>query len=179
MSTATLTTVEQFAEMPREERCRFELVQGELIPVSGATPRHGWIRDGLLIRLSRYLERSPGLVLAEVDCRTIGGTVRRPDLSFLTPARWQSIDLDRIPLPASPDLAIEVLSPSETFTGITNKVNEYLASGSTEVWMISVANREIWIRTAAGVRVLTAGDVLESPLLPGFAIPVADVLANP
>jgi Uma2 family endonuclease len=180
MSTKTLMTVEQFAQMPREEAVHFELVEGELIPVASGTPEHAWIRDGLGGRIREYLGRNPlGIVVAEVDCRTTGTTVRRPDISFLTTARWQLVNPKETPLPFSPDIAIEVLSPSESIIAFNRKVAEYLASGSHEVWVLDAENQEIMIRTADGARILRANDLLESPLLPGFSIKVGDALARP
>ena len=45
MSTKTLTTVEQFAQMRTGDTEDYELVDGELIPLSSGTPRHNLIRD--------------------------------------------------------------------------------------------------------------------------------------
>jgi Uma2 family endonuclease len=180
MSTKTLMTVEQFAQMPRDEAVHFELVEGELIPVASSTPEHAWIRDRLMVKVSLFLDREKlGIVLAEVDCRTIGDSVRRPDISFLTNARWQLVNPKQLPIPFAPDIAVEVVSPSESVIGLNRKVADYLASGSHEVWVLDAENREIFIRTADGARILRATDLLESPLLPGFSIRVADALAGP
>jgi Uma2 family endonuclease len=65
MSTKTLMTVEQFAQMPRDEAVHFELVEGELIPVASSTPEHAWIRDRLMVKVSLFLDREKlGIVLA-------------------------------------------------------------------------------------------------------------------
>ena len=180
MSAATLVSVEQFVNMPREERVRFELVEGELVPVASGTPTHAWIRDTLLIRLSGYLDREPiGIVITEIDCRTSDETVRRPDASFLMMERWRLANPNTIPLPFPPDIAVEVLSPSETAMDVSRKAHEYLAAGTREVWFIDPCNREIMIRTAEDVRLLAPETLLESPLLPGFSVPVSEVLASP
>jgi Uma2 family endonuclease len=177
MSTQALTTIEQFSQMPSDERVRFELVDGELIPVSSGTPVHNKIRDRLLIRIGIYLERNPlGEVLGETDYRTTGDTVRRPDVSFVTVERWQTVDESRIPVPFSPDIAIEVLSPSETAMDLNLKVQEYLASGAQEVWLIDAKTREVMIRTSDGARIVKS--TLSSPLLPGFSISIAELLAS-
>lgn len=63
--------------------------------------------------------------------------------------------------------------------GLNRKIAEYLASGTHEAWVFDAENREILIRTADGVRILRATDLLESPLLPGLSLQVADVLAGP
>lgn len=180
MSAATLMSVEQFAKMPREESGHFELVEGELIPVPSGTPGHAWIRDGLCAALRESLRRNKhGIVVSEVDCRTSDDTVRRPDLSFITRDRWLLVDPDRIPLPFPPDIAVEVLSASESAIDVNRKAHEYLDAGTQEVWVIDSVNGEIMIRTVAEARFLGADSTVESPLLPGFSISVADVLATP
>jgi Uma2 family endonuclease len=173
-------SVEEFAAMPREEAVRYELVKGELVPLPSGTSRHAWIRDRLMIRLSVHLDvQRIGIALAEVDCRTIDDTVRRPDLSYFSRERWLLVDPDRIPLPFAPDIAIEILSPSEKAVEVNSKVAEYLAAGSGEVWVIDPKNIEVLVRSAHGVRVIRAGERLESPLLPGFSFAVSEALAGP
>ena len=173
-------SVEEFAAMPREEAVRFELVSGELVPLASATLRHAWIRDRQMIRLSGYLDvQRIGIALAEVDCRTIDDTVRRPDLSYFSRERWLLVDPRRIPLPFAPDIAVEILSPSEKAVNVNRKVAEYLAAGSIEVWIIDAENVEVLVRSISGVRLFGAGDTLESPLLPGFSFGVSEALAAP
>jgi Uma2 family endonuclease len=173
-------SVEEFAAMPREEAVRYELVKGELVPLASGTPLHAWIRDGLGDRLRDYLRAHRiGIALTEVDCSTIDDTVRRPDLSYLSRERWLLVDPARIPVPFAPDIAVEVLSPSEKAVEVNRKVAEYLAAGSVEVWIIDPQNIEVLVRSAHGVRVLRAGETLESPLLPGFSFGVSEAVAVP
>src|SRR5437660_28386 len=122
MSTKTLMTVEQFAQMPREEAVHFELVEGELVPVASATPEHAWVRDGVLVKMRVFLDgKKIGIVLAEVDCRTAEDTVRRPDVSFFTTGRWELVNPRQLPIPFAPDIAIEVVSPSEGVLALNRK----------------------------------------------------------
>ena len=171
-------SVEQFAAMPRDEAVDYELVEGELIEVSSATPNHAWVRDEIRGALREFLRRNPiGVVLAEVECRTTADTVRRPDISYFSRARYATVDGSRIPLPFPPDIAVEILSPSEKAIEVNRKIHEYLAGGSSEVWIIDADNGEIQIRSQNGARHLLAGDRLESPLLPGFSIGVKEALS--
>jgi len=173
-------SVEEFAAMPREEAVRFELVSGELVPLASATLRHAWIRDGLAAQLRSYLATHRiGIAATEVDCRTIDETVRRPDLSYFSRERWLLVDPDRIPIPFAPDIAVEILSKSEKAVEVNRKIAEYLAAGSVEVWIIDPKNIQLMIRSANSVRVIGAGDTIESPLLPGFCFGVSEALAGP
>ena len=179
MSTKALMTVEQFAQLHTADTEDYELVEGELIPSSSGTPRHAKIR-GLVEHLLRsYFERNPiGETLGEVDCRISDDTVRRPDVSIFLGERIQRIDVNAIPIPFAPDIAVEVLSPSEGAVDVRRRVRDYLRAGSSEVWLLDHSNGEVLVHTGAGIRVLQGGDALESPLLPAFSVAVAS-LVNP
>ena len=180
MSTKTLITVEQFGQMHFADTEDYELVEGELVPLSSGTYRHNRSRDLLGHLLWVYFKgNSIGEAVAENDCRVTSDKVRRPDLSIFLGDRLRQIDLDKIPAPFAPDIAIEVLSSSEGVMEVRGKVREYLNAGSVEVWLLDHANREVQVHTQAGIRVLQATDVLETPLLPGFRVAVADLfMAN-
>jgi len=176
MSTKTLMTVERFGQMKTEDTEDYELVEGELIPLSGGTPRHAKIRGRAERLLNSYFERNPiGDAYGEIDCRTNAETIRRPDLSIFLEERLNEIDLDKIPTLVAPDIAVEVLSPSEAAVNVRRKAREYLHAGSKEVWFLDHANREIVTQTRTGMRLLQESDLVETPLLPGFSVKVADL----
>jgi Uma2 family endonuclease len=178
MSSATLISVEQFAAMPQDEAVQYELVEGELFEMPSATPKHAWIRDELCGAFRHYLsQKRLGVAVGEVDCQTGRESVRRPDVSFYRQERWSLVDQDRIPVLFAPDIAVEVLSPSEKAIDVNRKVHEYFAAGASEVWIIDTENIEIQIRTPSATRQLAAGDKLESPLLPGFSVDVSEALS--
>ena len=179
MSTTTLMTVEEFARMTTPETVDFELVEGELIPLSSGTPLHAKIRHNIERELGNYLALHPiGVVLGEVDCLTVGTTVRRPDISIFLRDRLAGVDRKKIPLPCAPNIAVEVLSPSEGAVDVHAKTLEYLSAGSQEVWHFDYENSEVFIQTPAGIRLLRAADTLETEVLPGFAAAVSTLLAG-
>lgn len=96
---------------------------------------------------------------------------------FFSMSASSKIDEDKIPIPFAPDIAVEVLSPSESAIEVRRKVREYLRGGAREVWVLDHANGEVLVETGAGIRVLQGADVLESPLLPGFSAPVSELIA--
>ena len=127
--------------------------------------------------LLAYLGKNPiGEVLTSDNLFVLGPNTKRiPDLSFMTTERVRQIQPDK-DIEGAPDLAIEVLSPSDTVTAMRRKVKQYFAAGSRAVWLVYPESREIEIRnTAAGPsRVLSENDTLEAPeLLPGFSAKVA------
>ena len=179
MATKTLMTAEEFAHMNTAETEDYELVDGELIPMASGTPLHNLIRDRIVRHIGNYLVRTPvGGATGETDCRINGEIVRRPDLSIFLNERWEHLDLRRTPFPFAPDIAVEVVSPTEHMIDVSRKVHEYLGAGSQEVWLLDEANGEIQVRTEANIRLLRLDDVLESPLLPGFSVKVSDLLSG-
>ena len=179
MATKALMTAEEFAQMNTAENEDYELVDGELIPLSSATPLHNAIRDKTVYLIRGYFEQHPsGGTASESDCRINSDTVRRPDLSIFIGDDWDNLDLNRIPVPFAPTIAVEVLSPSEHMVDVNRKIRDYLAAGSKEVWLLDHANGELHVRTKTTGRILQAGDLLDSPLLPGFGVIVGDLLSG-
>ena len=155
-------------------------MDGELIPLPSGTIRRAEIRDLVGHLIWSYFRANPiGKSISEVDCRISDDTVRRPDVAiFLGAERLKQIDPGKIPAPFAPDIAAEVLSESEKAMGARRKVRDYLRGGSKEVWLLDHANGEVLVHTGKGIRVLQGADVLESVLLPGFALAVADLVVN-
>jgi len=179
LATRMLMTVEDFVQMNPVNNETYELVDGELIPFPSPTPLHGIIRDRSGRIIWSYFDRNPiGGAIAETNCRIASDTVRRPDLSIFLGEHWQQLDLKKVPVPFAPDIAVEVLSPSEHVVDVNRKVRDYLVAGSLEVWLLDPENGELHVRTKAGILLLQGSDTLESSLLPGFSISVANLLAG-
>lgn len=181
MSTPThhITTAEQLLNAPSDLGwC--ELVRGELIMVSPAKGRHGLIAVRITHALVSFLETkelgqvfdsSTGFFLARDP-----DTVRAPDVSFVTKERLKEQDLDAF-LEGAPDLAVEVLSPSNTAAEMRNRMKEFFAAGCRVVWIVDPHQRSVVIhRPNAGPVILAEDDTLtEEELLPGFSLIVREV----
>jgi len=181
MSTKSLLTIEQFAQMQTQatDTEDYELVAGELVPLPSGTYRHNKMRDLIGHLLWSYFRQHPiGEAVGENDCRIASDEVRRPDLSIFLRERLNQMDPDKIPAPFPPDIAVEVLSPTESAMDVRRKVRDYLRGGSKEVWLLDHLNGEVLVHTSDGIRILQGGDVLETPVLPGFRVSVADLVMN-
>lgn len=180
MRTTALISTEEFAQLQFAETEDYELVEGELVPLSSATPRHNRLKGLFLKLLLNYFGRNPiGDCFDEVDCRLSIDTVRRPDVSIFLNPNATLIDLDIIPIPFAPDIAIEILSPSEGAIQVNRKVRHYLNAGTQEIWIFDGANAELFIHTPTAIRVLEGEAILETPLLPGFRASVSEILGPP
>ncbi len=108
-------------------------------------------------------------------------TRRRPDVAFVSAARWP---LDRSPptgdWPLAPDLAVEVISPNDLMECLDDKLPEYFAAGVREVWVVRPKRRLVYVHTSEDdYRVVRLGSVLTTPVLPEFSLPVAELFPWP
>lgn len=98
--------------------------------------------------------------------------IRRPDVAFVSAERWP---LDR-PLPydgdwaIAPDLAIEIVSRSNSANELSRKRNEYFQHGVREVWVIFPEERQVEVWSPAGCRVVSHTEPLTTELLPGLTV---------
>ena len=106
--------------------------------------------------------------------------MRFPDVHVTSWERMAAYDADAGGYPAfAPDVAIEVVSPSNTPAALARKTAEYFANGTRAVWIADPGPRTVAIRRPGRPeRVFGVGDILSGdPEIPGFACPVADIFA--
>ena len=178
MASKTLLTLEQFEQLP-DDGMRHELDEGELVSMPPTAIDHGEIQLEVAYLLKKFVRsRSLGTVLVETGFRLSRGTVRAPDVSFIRADRMRKRDRQRL-FEGAPDLAVEVISPSESASDIAHKVEQYLHAGA-EVWVVVYPrSRTVHMYEPSKTgRVLEAGDLLESPaLLPGFSVSVSELFS--
>ena len=181
MATTHLFTIVELEQSPPSGE--WELIDGELVPM----PPSSFESSSLAVRIAR-------LVGNYVDARGLGmmtgadggyvlfadrDTVRVPDVAF--------VRRDRLPPPAersrfarlAPDLAVEVLSPSDRPSEVVAKVEMYQEAGVPLIWLIDPEQQTITV-VAAGraAAVLKRGDTLDGGhVLPGFSIPVTTIFS--
>ena len=183
-TTSRYVTDEELLQAPRDGQ-KYERVDGEM-RVSPAGARHGAVIVRLTIRLGAFVaERGLGHVFdSSTGFRWPGrkadrpDNVRSPDVSFVAAGRFpeerEPVGFSTIP----PDLAVEVLSPSDRPGDVLEKVGEYLDVGTRLVWVIDPENRtSVVYRSLTDVRVIGETDSLDGEdVVPGFACPLKDVL---
>lgn len=107
--------------------------------------------------------------------------MRRADAAFTSFAtvprsRYQPDGFIR----TAPDIAVEVVSPNDVADEVFEKRDEWLSAGVKEVWIASLSTRTVQVYLADGGSPLFRGpDTLTTPLLPGFAVRVADIFRRP
>ena len=165
-------TIDEFERLPGPQAKNHELVDGELVPTLANTLEQNLIRD-LLVVLLRPLVREHrlGTVIGEQEY-DFDGNAHGPDVSFFGPAKQPLLDPDKRVQRFVPDLAIEIVSPNDTFASLLRKKERYRRCGTVEVWIVSSETREILVYSASGDRILREGADLTSELLPGFRLAV-------
>lgn len=175
MATATTgLTIEDFEKLPHDLAVNHELVDGELIDVSGNTPPHNILKMRLASRLDQFaLRNKTGQVIPEQEYR-FGDDAHGPDISFLQPEKTARVVEKRVQ-PFVPDLAIEIVSPNDVFSNLLGKVHKYLRYGTAEVWVIDMDFREVYVYTTGRKKILGENELLETELIPGFSVRIGDL----
>ena len=167
-------TADELLAMP-EDGIRRELVQGELREMSPAGGDHGEIGMRLTWRLAQHVE-SAGLGVSYTSDTGFRlardpDTVRCPDVSFVSKARYVRT---KGVVEGAPDLAIEIVSPSDRYDEVLEKVDDYLDAGTRMVVVVHPPKRTATVyRSKNDYVVLSESDVLDGgDVVPGWSVPL-------
>jgi Uma2 family endonuclease len=177
--TKVLLTAEEFDNYPFEEDKRYELDEGELIEMTRPAYNHNRILLNLLFRVEGYFkENRIGESLLSENLYALSLNTRRsPDLAVILGNRKAELIGAKV-IPIIPDIAAEVLSPSETPRMIHRKLKQYFDAGVRETWIIDPESHTVEIWTGPNLPHTREGsDVLTSPLMPGFSLSLDTLFA--
>lgn len=162
----------------------YEVINGEIVEkiVGSKQAEIASILDqilGAFVRVNRS-----GRVIAENVFRINPqkNLQRRPDLAFVSDARWPF--RKRVPDVAAwdvvPDLAVEVVSPSNSAYEMQEKIQHYFTAGVVEVWIIYPNVRLLYRYTSpTRVQVVQSGEELDGgALFPGFRMPLSELFED-
>jgi Uma2 family endonuclease len=183
MTNAVTTTEEPGSPTLESSGFRFyEVVGGQMVE----KPAMGAFESLLASLLSRLMANHVhDNQLGRVVCETLFlldrglGLKRRPDLAFVSTQRWPL--RRRVPRTEAwevvPDLAVEVVSLSNSAEQVAGKIEEYFRATVRQVWVIYPGTSKIYLYdTPTSVKILQVGDVLEGgSVLPGFRLPLEDL----
>jgi len=176
MATATMMTSAEFLARPDEfdqngNRIKEELIGGEIVRMASPSKNHDRQKNLIARIVSRYLDAIPQPsvdVLVEISFEVSKHDELTPDVSVIRIERFH--EEGRV-LKGAPEIAVEVVSPTDTADKIREKIAAYLGNGASSVW-IFYRDGTVAVHTAASVRELKRDQPLEDPLLPGFSTPV-------
>jgi len=183
MTTRTRLTAEDLWRMGEGE-VRRELVDGEVIEMTPAGGIHGDVTGKVYRRLADHVDaRGLGKVVVGdvgfvLSLASDPERVRAPDVAFVSTRKLPEGRLPQGFIPGAPDLAVEVLSPSENPVELQQKVRDYLEGGSRLVWVVAPRARTATVyRPDGSARLIREPESLDGEdVLPGLTIALADLL---
>ena len=175
-------TADDLLETP-DDGFRYELVRGELAKMAPADAQHGKVAINAALDLIAFVRaKDLGAGFAAGTGFKIASnpdTVRAPDVAFVAKARVDAVGDVTGYWPGAPDLAIEVLSPSDRFSDVEEKVFEWLDAGTKLVLVVNPRTRTVTAyRSRSSIRVYAENETLDaSDVVPGWVLTVARVFA--
>ncbi len=186
MATVETTNVTKTGLDEFPEETLFEIVQGvriELPPMSVQSNRIGFF---VARKLADYAEAqglghvsNNGLFVLSVEKKNN----RRPDVSFISYERWpedKPVPKDDNAWNVVPDLAVEIISPTDRAEEVTQKIVEYFAAGVRLVWIVYPNQQLVSVHESLKQSTwVTSDETLDGgEVLPGFEMPLSEVFSR-
>ena len=134
-------TYEEYCLLPDDGK-RYEVLDGKVV----VSPAAGSDHQGIQATLSHHLYaaidlKRRGRVFTDIDCHLLAHDIVRPDLVVVLPDHTHRIIATHVV--GTPDLAIEILSPSTAARDRTSKKHRYEAAGTPELWLVDGRKRTV------------------------------------
>ena len=167
-------TLEEFLEHDVEG---YEYVKEELVPMPPPSREHGEISVNVIRYLDAhvYQNKLGRLYTAETTFQ-VAERIMKPDVAFVSTTQLTGNKTDKTKgFPIPPDLAVEVVSPSDVQSRIAEKALAYLNAGTRLVWVLEPVSQTVTVyRSERDIETLTRDDTLTGEdVVPGFSCPVA------
>lgn len=177
MSTTThLMTAEELFNL-NDDSHRHELIQGELLTMPPPGFEHGRVVANLTALLHQHVKTNKlGNVCTEAGYKLESDpdTVLGPDVSFVS--RERTGNDPNAYYPGPPDLAVEVLSPSDRRARVEWKTDVWISLGAKSVWVVNPKRRTVEVVRATGERTLLhESDYLVDDTVLGFRVAVSEI----
>ena len=166
-------TMEEFLENDVEG---YEYVKGELVPMAAAAIVHGKVGMNIILPLGSYIrENNLGRLFANETTFQLGDRVVKPDAAFVSTERLSEDELKGFSV--APDLAIEIVSPSDKHYDVIEKALAYLKAGTRLVWVIEPIAKTVTVyRSETDITLLNYEDTLTGEdVVEGFSCAVAEL----
>ncbi|HYM13121.1 MAG TPA: Uma2 family endonuclease [Bryobacterales bacterium] len=178
----TLMTFEQYADLPEQEGVFRELDEGRVIETSHRSLLHGAVQANVAHILGNHLDQTGADFILTQNAGFLLGpdTDRAPDVSLVRKSTLAGREVVKGgSLRGAPDLAVEVVSPTDMAEDLDRKTEQYLRAGTTAVWIVYPETKHVIIHRRSGeARRVGPGQSLEEPeLLPGLRIAVDQIFA--
>ncbi len=175
----TAAEFDRFIRQPENASRNFEFIAGEIVEKMVSNPRSSKIGIRVGGRLSVWVEdRGLGVVTGADGGYIVNGERYIPDAAYISKAR-QPVQPSDAYNPLAPDLAIEVLSPTNDHEEMRIKIAHYTAAG-TLVWLIYPDKQRVEVyQSGKPPQILTGDETLDGgEVLPGFTLSVKSIFAE-
>ncbi|MGH8605976.1 MAG: Uma2 family endonuclease [Gammaproteobacteria bacterium] len=179
MKTSAVTS-DELLRMPNDGH-RYELLDGELRKMAPAGQKHGRIIINITTPLDQYVRANQlgAVYAAETGFQLTRNpdTVRAPDVAFVSSERLAKLGEVEGYWPGAPDLAVEVISPSDSYADVEDKVFDWRTAGTRLVIVVNPRKRAVMLyKSLSEISVLTEGDTIDAnDVVPGWKLPVRNV----
>ncbi len=180
---AVATTAEELLKLPTGEGVRYELIKGRLHVMPAGSFEHGRIASNVNRSLSNHVHATGTGIALIADTGFMlardPDTVRAPDVSYVSNARVDAVGPFTGYWPGgAPDLAVEVVSPSDSRPSVHAKAHEWLETGARAVVVLDPRGRSATVnRPGDDVRSHTEGTLDLADAVPGWRVNVTDFFA--
>ena len=154
----------------------YEYIEGELVPMSPASRSHGKIGANVVGHLYWHVrENQLGEVYTVETTFQVGERVLKPDVALVSTERLTGDEDKGLPIP--PDLAVEVISPTDVQYRVIKKAVAYLEAGTRLVWVLEPVTKTVTVyRSERDIETLTRDDTLTGEdVVPGFSCQVSQL----
>jgi Uma2 family endonuclease len=170
-----------FVSLPENDGKYFELNHGEILEMTPPATIHSYVVMRVSNNLCNFVDENDlGFVFGDNTGYALSKwRLVLPDVSFVTKERLKHPLPDLIPF--APDLAVEVISPSNTVTEMNQKIEDYFKYGTKIVWLIYPETKtvDVWHSLADGTLTKHKFEIQDSlsgeDVIPNFSLPVAKI----
>jgi Uma2 family endonuclease len=175
-------TAEELFELGDD--CHYELIRGELVTMAPAGGAHGKVASRIGASLAQFIDQAN---LGESYAAETGfivsrspDTVLAPDFAFVRNERLAEVDKEAGFCIGAPDLVVEVISPSDSYTKVVEKALTWLASSAAVVFVVDPSARIVTrFDSATDIMTFTKDDVLDAgDVVPGWSMPVSRIFGK-
>lgn len=162
---------------------RYEIVYGEIKERPMPSPVHGRIQAEIAAELRNFVKPNQlGVIYTETHFEFAENLSRVPDVAFISLERFPEGGEDKSSRwHIAPDLAVEVISPTDDYENVQEKITEYFTFGVKQVWIVSPESKTLTVYfSRTDVKILTENDeLIGEEILPGFRLKLSEIFAVP
>ena len=177
----TILTPDEIARLSEQDGKLYEVHRGQLVEKPMST-RANYVATRIAYQLMTTYTQTKAYIIVEQPtyCFQDPTDMRRPDVALVWAHRFpDGVDDDELYI--APDLAVEVVSPTNTYIDIDNRIEEYFSAGVPLIWVVNPVLRHVYAHSADGpvAKFRQNETIQDERLLPGLALSIATFFPDP